>query len=89
MIQKAKFAHSTLRKAFQKQIKSIEERGKITWSLKCLKPPGQRLTFKNAIPEDKLNEEAKNEIAKNEIAKMEKKKNSKKEDLAYETNRYV
>ena len=50
-------------------------------ALKVLKRTEQKLTIKDAILEDRLNEEAKNEIGK--ILKMEKM--VKREDLVYKT----
>ena len=51
---------------FEKQINTIEDQGKKqVEALKVLKLTKQKLTIKDAIPEDQLNEEAKNEIEKN------------------------
>ena len=59
----AKFTYSPLSKAFEKQIKTIEEQGKkqVGFS-KVLKPNTQKLTTKNTISEKTLTEEAKNEF---------------------------
>ena len=50
-----KFTYSPLGKGFEKQIKSIEEQGKIQVKV---------LTIKDAISENKLSEKAKNELNK-------------------------
>ena len=63
IIEQAKFTYSPLDKAFEKQIKTIEEQGKKqVESLEVLKPDIQKLTIKDAIPENTLTEEAKNEL---------------------------
>ena len=63
IIEQAKFTYSPLDKAFEKQIKTIEEQGKKqVESLEVLKPDIQKLTIKDAIPENTLIEEAKNEL---------------------------
>ena len=65
MIEQAKFIYSPLGKAFDKQIKAIEDqRTKQVEALKVLKPSEQKLTIKDAIPEDQLNEEPKYELEK-------------------------
>ena len=54
-----------IRKAFEKQIKAIEEREKNqVEALKVLKPIVKKLTIKDAIPENTLSEEVKNELNK-------------------------
>ena len=58
-----KFIYSPLGKAFEKQIKAISHQG--TKQVEALKPVQQKLTIKDAIREDILNEEAKNIIRKN------------------------
>ena len=60
-IEQAKFLSSPLGKAFQKQIKTIEDqREKQVKGLKVLKPNTEKLTNKDAIPENTLSEEGKN-----------------------------
>ena len=72
MIEKARFTYSPLGKAFEKQIKKIEEQGrKQVKALKASKSDVQQLIIKDVIPEDQLNEEAKNKIKRiKEIGKM-------------------
>ena len=61
-----KLTYSPLGQVFEKQAKAIEDRGKKqVEALTVLKPNKLKLTIKNAITEDHLNEEAKNEIEKN------------------------
>ena len=85
-IEQAKFTFSPLRKAFEKQIKIIEEQGKKqVEALEVLKPNTQKLTIKDAIPENKLTEEAKNEL--NKIKEIEK--TIDRENLYYKTNKYT
>ena len=65
VIEQAKFIYSPLGKAFDKQIKAIEDqRTKQVEALKVLKPSEQKLTIKDAILEDQLNEEPKYELEK-------------------------
>ena len=62
MIEQSKCTYSPLGNSF-KQIKTFEDKGKNQVAvLKDLKPDTQKLSIKDEIPEDKLNEEAKNEI---------------------------
>ena len=72
IIEQARFTYSPLGKAFEKQIKTVEEQGKKqVEALEVLKPVTQKLTIKDAIPKNTLSEEAKNELNKiKEIAKM-------------------
>ena len=58
MVKQIKFTYSLLTKAFEKQLETIE---KYAEALNVLKPAKQKLSIKDAIPEDQLNEEAKNE----------------------------
>ena len=58
-------------------------RGK-SWNFKSLKPTNQKLTNKDAIPEDQLNEED-----KKEIKKLRKGKLVKRKDLVYEINKHI
>ena len=62
MVEQAKFIYSPLGKAFDKQIKAIEDQR--TKQVKVLKPSEQKLTIKDAILEDQLNEEPKYELEK-------------------------
>ena len=62
-IEQAKFRYSSLGKAFEKQIKTIEEQWKIqVEALKILETITQKLSIKDAILENTLTEEAKNEL---------------------------
>ena len=71
IIEQAKLTYSPLGKAFEKQIKTIEEHGKKqVEALEILKPITQKLIIKDVIPENTLTEEAKNELKK--IKEMEK-----------------
>ena len=86
IIEQAKFTYSPLGKAFEKQIKTIEEQGKKqVEALEVLKPITQILTIKDAIPENTLSEEAKNEL--NKIKEIEK--TVDRENLYYQTNKYT
>ena len=86
IIEQAKLTYSPLGKAFEKQIKTIEEHGKKqVEALEILKPITQKLIIKDVIPENTLTEEAKNELKK--IKEMEKKVD--RENLAYRTNEYT
>ena len=65
IIEQPKFTYFPLGKAFEKQIITIEEHGKKqVEALEVLKPNTQKLTIKDAIPENRLNEESKNELNK-------------------------
>ena len=86
IIEQAKVTYSPLGKAFEKQIKTIEEQGKKqVEALEVLKPITQKLTIKDAIPENTLREEAKNEL--NKIKEIEK--TIDRENLYYKTNKYT
>ena len=55
IIEQANFTYTPLRKAFQKQIKVIEEQWKKqVQALEVLKPKIQNLTIKDVIPENEL-----------------------------------
>ena len=83
MIEQAKFTYFPLGKAFEKQIKTIEEQAKKqVEALEVLKPNTQKLSIKDVIPENTLTEEAKNEL--NEIKEIEK--TVDRENLVYRTN---
>ena len=56
-LEEAKFTHSALGKTFEIQIKTNEKQ-------EVLKPNTQKLTIKDAIPENTLTEEAKKELNK-------------------------
>ena len=80
IIEQAKFTYSPLGKAFEKQIKTIEEKGKKqVEALKVLKLKTQKLTIKDVIPKNTLSEEAKNEL--NEIKEIKKKSRPRKFSL--------
>ena len=71
----AKFTYSPLSKAFEKQIKTIEEQGKKqVEALEVLKSITQKLTIEHAIPKHTLSEEAITEL--NKIKEIEKAKYS-------------
>ena len=86
IIEQAKFNYSHLGKAFEKQIKTIEDQGKKqVEALNTLKS-NKQLTIEYAIPNDALkNDEAKKELDK--IKEIEK--NVDREKLIYETNEYT
>ena len=65
IIEQANFTYSPLRKAFQKQIKTIEDqRKKQVEAVKVLKLNNQKLSIKGVISENTVSEEAKNEFNK-------------------------
>ena len=86
IIEQARFTYSPLGKAFEKQIKTIEDQGKKQIdALNTLKSNNQ-LTIEDVIPNDALNSnEAKKEFDK--IKEIEK--NIDREKLIYETNEYT
>ena len=67
-IEQAKFTYSPLGKAFEKQIKTIEDQGEK--QIKAIQNNTKETTIKNIIPENILNDEAKKEIDK--ITEIEK-----------------
>ena len=73
-------------KAFEKQIKTIEDQGnKQVEALNTLKP-NKQLTIEDVIPKNALN----NDEAKKELDKIiEKEKNVDREKLIYETDEYT
>ena len=88
IIEQAKFTYSTLGKAFEKQIKTIEDQGiKQVKALKALKPgENQELeSIEGLFPEKVGNNEIKNEIY--EIKKWEEK--TKRGDLKHKTKNYI
>ena len=86
LIEQAKFTYSPLGKAFEKQIKTIEDQGqKQVEALNTLKSNNQ-LTIEDVIPNDALN----NDEAKKELDKIKEiEKNVDREKLIYETNEYT
>ena len=86
IIEQAKFTYSPLGKAFEKQIKTIEDQGeKQVDILNTLKSYNQ-LTIEDVIPNGAVN----NDEAKKEIDKIKKiEKNVDREKLIYETNEYT
>ena len=86
IIEQAKFTYSPLGKAFEKQIKTIEDQGKKQVdALNTLKSNNQ-LTIEDVIPKNALiNDEAKKELDK--IKEIEK--NLDRNKLIYETNAYT
>ena len=86
IIEQVKFTYSPLAKAFEKQIKTIEEQGKKQFeALEVLKPFTQKLTIKDSIPENTLSKDAKNE--RYEIKEIEK--TVDRENVYYKTNEYT
>ena len=83
--EQAKFTYSRLGKAFtkKKQLKNKEK--KQVQALEVLKPNTQKLTVKDAIPENTLTGEAKNEP--NKIKEIEKMVD--RENFFYRTNEYT
>ena len=86
IIEQAQFTYSPLGKAFEKQIKPIDDQGKKqVVALNTLKSNNQ-LTIEDVIPNDALkNDEAKKELDK--IKEMEE--NVGREKVIYETNEYT
>ena len=65
--EQAKFTYSPLGRPFEKQIKTIKEQGKKqNKALEVLKPNTQKLTIKDVIQQDTLNEETKKEVKSSE-----------------------
>ena len=86
IIEQAKFTYSPLGKAFEKQIKTIEDQGKKQVdALNTLKSNNQ-LTIEDVIPKNALN----NDEAKKELDKIKEiEKSIDREKLIYETNEYT
>ena len=86
IIEQAKFTYSPLGKAFEKQIKTIEDQGqKQVAALNTLKSNNQ-LTIKDVIPKNALN----NDEAKKELDKIKEiEKTVGREKLFYKTNKYA
>ena len=72
IIEQAKFTYSLLGKAFEKQIKAIEDQGeKQVEALKTFKSDNEKLTIEDVIPKSaQNNDEAKKELHK--IKEIEK-----------------
>ena len=85
IIEQTRFTYSPLGKAFEKQIKTIEDQGKKQVdALNTLKSNNQ-LTIEDVIPKNALN----NDEAKKELDKIKEiEKNVDREKLIYETNEY-
>ena len=86
IIEQARFTYSPLGKAFEKQIKTIEDQGKKqVEALNTLKSNNQ-LTIEDVIPKNALN----NDEAKKELDKIKEiEKNVDREKLIYEINEYT
>ena len=87
IIEQTKFTYSLLGKAFEKQIKTIEDQGEK--QIKAIQDNKQLaniqgVTIKNIFPENILNDETKIEIDK--ISKIER--NVDREKLAYKASEY-
>ena len=85
LIEQAKFTYSSLGKAFEKQIKTIEDQGeKQVKALNTLKSDNNKLTIADVIPKSVFaNDEAKEEF--NKIKEIEK--DVDREKLFYKSNK--
>ena len=83
IIEQAKFTYSPLGKAFEKQIKTIEDQGEK--QIKAIQNNAKEVTIKNFITENILNDEAKKDIDK--ITEVEK--TIDREKLVYRANEYT
>ena len=83
IIEQAKFTYSPLGKAFEKQIKTIEDQGEK--QIKAIRNNTKEVAIKNIIPENILNDEAKKEIDK--ISEIEKTVDTEK--LVYRASEYT
>ena len=83
IIEQAKFTYSPLGKAFEKQIKTIEDQGEK--QIKAIQNNTREAPIKNVIPENILNDEAKKEIDK--ITEIEKIVD--REKLVYRASEYT
>ena len=84
VIGKASFTHSSLGKAFEQQIKTVDNQGeKMVEALKFLKLTKQKLTIDDEIPEEQSIEEDK--------SKKEKRKKKQKGKIQYmkQINMYI
>ena len=86
IIEQARFTYSPLGKAFEKQIKTIEDQGqKQVEALNTLKSNNQ-LAIEDVIPKNAWN----NDDAKKELNKIKEiEKNVEGEKLIYETSKYT
>ena len=86
IIEQARFTYSPLGKAFEKQIKTIEDQGqKQVEALNTLKSNNQ-LTIEDVIPKNALN----NDEAKKQLDKIKEiEENVDREKLIYEANEYI
>ena len=86
IIEQTRFTYSPLGKAFEKQIKTIEDQGQKQFvALNTLKSNNQ-ITIEDVIPKNALN----NDEAKKELDKMKKiEKNVDREKLVSKTNEYT
>ena len=83
IIEQAKFTYSPLRKAFEKQIKTIEDQGQIQVDVLNTLKSNNQLTVEDVVPNDMLN----NDEAKKELDKLKEiEQNVDREKLIYETN---
>ena len=88
IIEQSKFTYSWRSKAFEKQVKTIEDQGiKQVEALKALKPDEnwELKSVEGLFPKEMRTSEIKNEI--DEIKKLENK--IKRKNLKYETNKYM
>ena len=85
--QQAKFTYSALGKAFEKQVKTIEDHGqKQVEALKTLKSDDKKLAIDDVIPDSTLN----NEEVKKDLEKIkELQKNVDREKFIYKENEYT
>ena len=85
IIEQAKFTYSPGGKAFEKQIKAIEDQGKKQVDALNTSKSNNQLTTEDVIPNDALN----NNEAKKELDKIKEiEKNVDREKLIYETNEF-
>ena len=87
IIEQAKFTYSLLGKAFEKQIKAIEDQGeKQVEALKTFKSDNEKLTIEDVIPKSAQN----NDEAKKELRKIKEiEKTIDKEKLVQKASEYT
>ena len=87
IIEQAKFTYSPLGKAFEKQIKTIEDQGqKQVEALNTFKSDNEKLTIEDVIPKSALN----NDEAKKELDKIKEiEKTIDREKLVYRASEYT
>ena len=86
IIEQSRFTYSPQGKAFEKQIKKIEDQGKKQVDVLNTLKSNNQLTIEDVIPNDALN----NNEAKKELDKIKEiEKNVDREKLIYETNEYT